>query len=344
MRHLVCLLTLLWLAGMAGAKAPDTSLRPVARPATVDVETVAAADFAGPRVSATRPVARPVRTQRRAAVSPEPRQNAARQDRPGARPLARPDDRITRPKLRPSGLAVRRATVQSAVDDRTAGGAGANTAAVQVAQPVQKETRRKGLFQSLRPLLRPRAVGQRGIARKNQLARGAVCGDLAIQGTEVGPVRGTLNGCGVIKAVKVREVSGVQLSQHSLMDCVTAKALKRWINAGMKPAVGNTGGGVRQIRVAAHYSCRTRNNQPGAKISEHGRGRAIDISGFVLNDGTVITLLADWRDPRKGRILRSMHKSACGAFGTVLGPNANRYHLDHFHFDTARYRSGSYCR
>jgi len=28
----------------------------------------------------------------------------------------------------------------------------------------------------------------------------------------------------------------------------------------------------------------------------------------------------------------------------VLGPEAARYHQDHFHFDTARYRSGSYCR
>jgi hypothetical protein len=28
----------------------------------------------------------------------------------------------------------------------------------------------------------------------------------------------------------------------------------------------------------------------------------------------------------------------------VLGPNANSFHRDHFHFDTARYRSGSYCR
>jgi hypothetical protein len=39
-----------------------------------------------------------------------------------------------------------------------------------------------------------------------------------------------------------------------------------------------------------------------------------------------------------------MHKAACGPFGTVLGPNSNRFHQDHFHFDTARYRSGSYCR
>jgi len=39
-----------------------------------------------------------------------------------------------------------------------------------------------------------------------------------------------------------------------------------------------------------------------------------------------------------------MHRAACGPFGTVLGPNADRFHQDHFHFDTARHRSGPYCR
>ena len=46
----------------------------------------------------------------------------------------------------------------------------------------------------------------------------------------------------------------------------------------------------------------------------------------------------------RGKALKKMHKIACGPFGTVLGPNANRFHRDHFHFDTARYRSGSYCK
>lgn len=112
----------------------------------------------------------------------------------------------------------------------------------------------------------------------------------------------------------------------------------------MKPAIGNTGGGVSQIKVAAHYACRTRNNQAGAKISEHGKGRAIDISGFKLRDGRQITLLQDWDRRDTGAMLRKMHKRACGIFGTVLGPDSDRFHKDHFHFDTARHRGGSFCR
>ncbi len=143
------------------------------------------------------------------------------------------------------------------------------------------------------------------------------------------------------------EVAGVRLSQAAVMDCTTAKALNSWVETGVKPAVGRLGGGLAGLRVAAHYSCRTRNNQPGAKISEHGKGHAIDISGgFVLkNGGVTISVLNGWRDPVQGKVLKAAHAAACAPpFGTVLGPNADRYHQDHLHMDTARYRSGSYCR
>ena len=197
---------------------------------------------------------------------------------------------------------------------------------------------------SLRPLTRPGAIVQKAMAQRRERARGAVCNDPDIQGEAVGLVPGRISGCGIQDAVRVRSVSGIALTQQSLMDCTTAQALKRWINNGMKPAVGSYGGGVREIRVAAHYACRTRNNQAGARISEHGKGRAIDISGFRMRDGSEVTLLQGWNRQSTGRILREMHRSACGIFGTVLGPESNRFHLDHFHFDTARYRSGSYCR
>jgi hypothetical protein len=45
----------------------------------------------------------------------------------------------------------------------------------------------------------------------------------------------------------------------------------------------------------------------------------------------------------KARFLRSLHASACKTFGTVLGPEANEAHRNHFHIDMAERRSGSYC-
>ncbi len=173
---------------------------------------------------------------------------------------------------------------------------------------------------------------------------GAVCGDPKIQGEVLAPIAGRLEGCGVEDPVRVTSVDGVALSQASIMDCQTAKTLRGWVSDALKPTVRNRGRGVSSIKVAAHYACRTRNNKKGAKISEHGKGHAIDISAINLKDGSQITVLDGWKNRRDKKILSRLHASACGPFGTVLGPEADRYHLDHFHFDTARYRSGSYCR
>jgi len=171
-----------------------------------------------------------------------------------------------------------------------------------------------------------------------------VCKDPALRGEVVGEVPGGITGCGIANAVRLHEVNGVRLSTGAVVDCPTARAFGNWVERGMMPAVGNQGGGVQSIRVAASYACRTRNHQPGARISEHGRGKAIDVSGYSLRDGTEVTVLRDWGAGRNGRALRQMHRAACGTFGTVLGPESDRSHQDHFHFDTARHRGGPYCR
>ncbi len=179
---------------------------------------------------------------------------------------------------------------------------------------------------------------------RGQPRRGSVCGVRAIRGQAIKTIPGRLPGCGVSDPVRITEVAGVRLSQASVMDCTTAKALNTWVEHGAKPAVGRLGGGLVGLRVVAHYACRTRNNQPGARISEHGKGHAIDIAGFVLRNGVTLTVLNGWRDPVQGKVLKAIHRAACGPFGTVLGPKSDRFHQDHFHLDTARYRGGPYCR
>ncbi|QFT64853.1 Extensin-like protein C-terminus [Roseivivax halotolerans] len=197
--------------------------------------------------------------------------------------------------------------------------------------------------QTLRPERRSQSLVQKAMARQRERDRGALCGDPDIQGEYVGYVPGRINGCGVEDAVEVRAVSGVALSQRAVLHCSTARALKSWVNRAAKPAVGSVGGGISELRVAAHYNCRTRNHQPGAPISEHGKGRAIDISAITLRDGSQLSVLGGYRTANQGPILKRMYKGACGIFGTTLGPDSDRYHQDHFHFDTARHRSGSYC-
>jgi len=47
---------------------------------------------------------------------------------------------------------------------------------------------------------------------------------------------------------------------------------------------------------------------------------------------------------RKQRFLRGAHASACLIFGTVLGPEANNAHRNHFHVDLAERKSGAFCQ
>lgn len=215
------------------------------------------------------------------------------------------------------------------------------------------------LRRSLRPIVRPENLRRKNTvvaagfgkatstpksSRIKKTKKGSICGSRTIRGQTMSPIAGRLKGCGVSDPVRVTSIDGVMLSQAATMDCTTANALETWVKKGVKPVVGRLGGGVSSLQVVAHYSCRTRNSQPGAKISEHGKGHAIDISAINLKNGVSLTVLKGWRDPAQGKVLKAMHKSACGPFGTVLGPKSDKFHQDHFHLDTARYRSGSYCR
>lgn len=197
---------------------------------------------------------------------------------------------------------------------------------------------------SLRPALRPEAQPARFSSGAVPGLGGPICGSASIQGEPMASIPGKLDGCGLDHPVTVAAVGGVRLSQPAVMDCGTAQALETWVEDGVKPALGRRGGGLAELQVAAHYVCRTRNHRPGAKISEHGRGRAIDISALTLANGKSITVEEGWHRRGQRRVMRAIHASACGPFGTVLGPDADRHHQDHFHFDTTPRRSGAYCR
>lgn len=197
---------------------------------------------------------------------------------------------------------------------------------------------------SARPRLRPCKFRQIEIGRRKMQERGALCGDWTIIGETREGFSGKFRGCGIAEPVGVRQVSDVLLSQMALMDCQTAVTLKTWLENTAKPAFADQGGGLKGLRLSGHYACKTKNNKRGASLSEHARGRAIDISSFILMDGTVITVRDGWSNAQTKDVMRELHSGACGLFGTVLGPDADSYHQGHFHFDTAYRRNESYCR
>ncbi len=186
------------------------------------------------------------------------------------------------------------------------------------------------------PPPKKKSKADRAKERETASKKGSVCGVAAIKGEQIAPIKSKVKGCGLADGVRVTSVSGVRLSQAATIDCATAKALNTWVKDVLQPAYG---GSVVELRVAAHYICRPRNNKSGAKVSEHGRGKAIDIGGIVLDSGKAVMVLGGY-----DKTLSRVHKGACGIFGTTLGPGSDGYHEDHLHFDTAASRNGPYCR
>ena len=170
----------------------------------------------------------------------------------------------------------------------------------------------------------------------------ALCGDPALSGRAVAPILSRIKGCGLDDGVEITGIAGLGFSQPATLDCPTARALSGWVQNALLPAARNMNFGVTGLEIADSYACRPRNNVPGNKISEHGRGHAIDITGIALQNGEIVSVLADWSKGRKGRLLTTIRRAACGIFTTVLGPGSDRFHRNHLHFDTASGR-GPYC-
>ena len=182
----------------------------------------------------------------------------------------------------------------------------------------------------------PTKKEERKKKREAASKKGSVCGVASIKGEEIAAIKSKVKGCGVEDPVAITSVAGVRLSQTATVDCSIAKALDRWVEEVAQPAFN---GNLVEMRVAAHYSCRSRNNIKGAKISEHGKGRAIDIAAFVLSNGKVLTVAQNYN-----KLLRRIYKAGCGYFMTTLGPGSDGYHEDHFHFDASARKGGAYCR
>lgn len=169
--------------------------------------------------------------------------------------------------------------------------------------------------------------------------KGSVCGDPSIRGETLAPVVSKVKGCGIDDPVKVTSIAGVKLSTPATITCETAVAAKSWIERGLQPAFGKDP--VKVLHIAGSYVCRPRNGIRGNKVSEHGRGNAIDVSGFTLTSGKTLSIQGDWR---RTKAIKASHKAACGIFGTTLGPGSDGHHEDHLHFDVASHRNGAYCR
>jgi hypothetical protein len=124
--------------------------------------------------------------------------------------------------------------------------------------------------------------------------------------------------------------------------CPVVSALDRWVTEAVQPAAQRWfGQPVVEIKQISAYSCRGMNGNPYARISEHAFGNALDIAGFVLADGHVITVRRGWvGTPEEQGFLHDVQSAACNIFSTVLAPGSNRFHYDHIHVDLMQRDSG----
>jgi hypothetical protein len=140
----------------------------------------------------------------------------------------------------------------------------------------------------------------------------------------------------------VAAVGPVEIKPPATLACPIVSALDRWITEAVQPSAQRWfRQPVAEIKQISAYSCRGMNGQPGARISEHAFGNALDIASFTLADGRRITVKEGWRgSPEEQGFLRDIQGAACDQFNTVLAPGSNRFHYDHIHVDLMRRGSG----
>ena len=119
--------------------------------------------------------------------------------------------------------------------------------------------------------------------------------------------------------------------------CAVAAALTLWEWHVVQPAARRRlGQPVVRIEHFGSYNCRRIGGGASGAYSEHSTADAFDVAGFRLVDGTRVSVAADWTgEDAEAAFLREVRDGACDLFSTVLSPDYNAAHRDHFHLDQA---------
>ena len=370
------------------------------------------------------------------------------QPRQKPKPRHRPSTPVPLPPIQP----MPKAETSIAPDAATEGGA-ANAEAVPVAVPLPPMSPRPKSGEPMSP--RPQggepavppaeagrdgaetAVGESKDVIKDQWSEAEVMDALRACVDRLGPIvaevealtpirAGRCGSAAPLKLLRLGKDPGVEIAPAATLNCDMVLALDQWIKTAVQPVARRMlGSPIVRLRNATSYSCRNRNDADEAPLSEHAFANALDIAGFVTEDGRHVEPLKNWgltereieaarrvaelvqeaaeraqatsqeteetppqaardtgnegkRSLRVGPVplpplrkeakmataarslatpplppdpgptperefLRRVHKDACGLFGTVLGPEANDAHRDHFHLDLAARRRGAFC-
>lgn len=159
----------------------------------------------------------------------------------------------------------------------------------------------------------------------------------------------TLSGCHIDTPVRISSLPAgdrrVDLPANPLVDCAYALqfadfAARLAIPLGPRAMHAS----LVAFDTGPGYECRGRNRVAGARISAHGKGIALDVSGFVFEDGRKV-VVAGQRDAGSRAYFTALRKGSCEWFTTVLGPGSDGYHEQHLHFDIEQHgrHNKHYC-
>lgn len=129
----------------------------------------------------------------------------------------------------------------------------------------------------------------------------------------------------------------IELKPAPLLRCPFAESIAAWLHDEVAPRIDKLGAVLSAVETYDDFECRGRNRIQGARLSEHGKGNALDVRALVLSDGRSLALadVAVAKDFREG-----LRESACHRFTTVLGPGADSHHDGHIHLDLIERRGG----
>ena len=195
------------------------------------------------------------------------------------------------------------------------------------------------------PPERPADNGPAAVEAAPSASAGILCRDPRLLGETRPDIIDVGNlACGIDDPVRVTSIDGISLSEPILTGCRTARRLADWLTGVVRiEARERLQTRITGVQVVGSYACRTQNNA-GRWRSEHARGRAVDIGGFTMTNGSVVSVADDWGDGPEGAFLRAIWRKGCGPFATVLGPEADRRHRNHFHLDTSPRGGEPHCR
>lgn len=168
---------------------------------------------------------------------------------------------------------------------------------------------------------------------------GPACLDvLAERGITVRPWAGGSPGCPVDTPVSAAAGAMMSFDPTLRTSCAMLVAWSGFEAAVERAARDHLRSRVVAIRHFGSFACRRMTGNAG-RLSLHAQARALDIAGFVLVDGRVVTVEGGWRGPRdQQRFLRAVAAAACRYFSVTLTPDTDRLHRNHLHVDIGPWR------